>query len=74
MASKAQLRRQMLSELQTAVNEYVTKEKKRLTNEVSVMEAILKGRTGGAGVQKNSTKVVAAVAKANLAAYLNPKA
>lgn len=60
-----------VSDLETAVKEYVKKEKTNIENEVKVMEAILKGRTGGAGVQASSTKVVAAVALDDLNAYLS---
>jgi hypothetical protein len=67
------IRKERLEELQKAVKEYVKEEKTRLENEVKVMEAILKGRTGGAGVQKKSNAVVAAVAQNNLAAYLQRK-
>ena len=56
--------------LADAVKEYTGKEKTRIENEVKALEAILKGRTGGAGVQKSSTKVVEAVANNDLLAYL----
>jgi len=56
--------------LADAVKDYTAKEKTRIENEVSVLEAILSGRTGGAGVQASSTAVVAAVAQNDLKAYL----
>ena len=56
--------------LADAVKEYTGKEKTRIENEVKVMEAILKGRTGGAGVQASTVAVVEAVAKNDLQAYL----
>lgn len=59
-----------LSEIESTVKEYVKAEQRRIENEVRVLEAVLKGRTGGAGVQANSTGVVEAVAKSDLAAYL----
>jgi len=57
--------------LADAVKEYAGKEKTRIDNEVKILEAILNGRTGGAGVQASSTKVVEAVASNDLQAYLN---
>ena len=56
--------------LADAVKDYTKKEKTRIENEVKVLEAILKGRTGGAGVQASSTKAVEAVAKNDLKSYL----
>lgn len=56
--------------LADAVKDYTAKEKKRIENEVKVLEAILSGRTGGAGVQASSTAVVAAVAQNDLKSYL----
>jgi hypothetical protein len=60
-----------LKALQQTTKDYIAKEKTRIENEVSVMEAILKGRTGGAGVQAPSTTVVAAVAQNDLSDFLN---
>lgn len=59
-----------VQELQTATKQYVAAEKKRIEDEVSVLEAVLDGRTGGRGVQRVGQEAVSAVAKANLAAYL----
>lgn len=59
--------------LEKATKDYVKEEKKRIENEVKVLEAILKGRTGGKGLQKASNSVVAAVAQNDLAAYLKGK-
>lgn len=56
--------------LADAVKDYTKKEKTRIENEVKVLEAILDGRTGGAGVQQSSTAVVEAVAKFDLKSYL----
>jgi hypothetical protein len=64
---------QRLEDLQKASKEYVKTEKKRIENEVKVLEAILKGRTGGKGIQKSSNAVVAAVAQSDLASYLKGK-
>lgn len=72
MASQAQTRLQLLKDLQSAVKSYTAAERKRLQNEVSVMKAILKGRTGGAGIQSLNTQVASAAAKSSLDAYLNP--
>lgn len=56
--------------LEDAVKDYSKKEKTRIENEVKSLTAILSGRTGGAGIQKASTTVVAAVAFNDLQAYL----
>lgn len=62
-----------VQKLADAVKDYTKKEKTRIENEVKVLEAVLSGRTGGAGVQKSSTAVVEAVAKNDLKAYLGGK-
>lgn len=59
-----------LKDLETATKDYVKNEKKRIGNEVKVLEAVLKGRTAGAGIQANSVAVVSAVAVSDLAAFL----
>jgi hypothetical protein len=56
--------------LADAVADYTSKEKLRIEKEVEVLEKILSGRTGGAGVQKSSTAVVEAVAKNDLKSFL----
>jgi len=56
--------------LADAVKDYTKKEKTRIENEVKALEAVLSGRTGGAGIQASSTKVVAAVAFNDLKSYL----
>lgn len=56
--------------LADAVKDYTGKEKTRIDNEVKSLQAILDGRTGGAGVQKIATKVVEAVANHDLQTYL----
>ncbi len=58
-----------LKDLQNTTKEYVKNEKTRIENEVSVLEDILKGRTGGSGSQASSA-AVAAVAFNDLASYL----
>lgn len=63
-------RDQLLQDLKTTTKEYVSKERARLQNEAAVMKDILKGRTGGRGLQKTNTQVAAAVAQANLTKYL----
>ena len=57
--------------LKSSVDDYVKAEQKRIDDEVQVLEAILNGRTGGAGVQASSADVVASVAQSDLAAYLD---
>lgn len=63
-------RSERVKKLADAVEKYATNEKTRIENEVKVLEAILKGRTGAAGVQQSSTDVVEAVAKFDLKSYL----
>lgn len=72
MASAANQRLQMLEELQTAAKAYTAAERTRLENEVSVLKAVLSGRTGGAGIQRLNTEMISAVAKKSLDDYLNP--
>ncbi len=64
-------REDRIKELQRTVKDYVKSERTRIENEVTVLKAILSGRTGGAGIQSNSVSVVQAVAQSDLAAYLN---
>lgn len=64
-------RDQRLQNLLQAVQQYVQAEQTRINNEVSVLQAVLNGRTGGAGVQASSTAVVAAVAQNDIAVYLS---
>jgi hypothetical protein len=59
-----------VSELKKTVDEYVAAEKKRIENEVASLEAVLKGRTGGAGVQLEALKVAQSAAANDLAAFL----
>lgn len=59
-----------IANLQRTTKEYVKQEKKRIENEVQSLEAILKGRTGGKGIQKTSASVVEAVAMNDLSSYL----
>jgi hypothetical protein len=67
MASRSAL----LKQLQSTTKAYVTKERTRLQNEASVLTAVLKGRTGGKGIQAANTTAVAAVAQASLSTYLS---
>lgn len=63
-------RAQRLQDLKTTADQYIQNEKTRVQNEVQALEAILQGRTGGAGIQAISVTVVAAAANKDLAAYL----
>lgn len=63
-------RQERLQSLADTTKEYVANEKKRIEDEVSALEAILKGRTGGAGIQQASTNMVQSVAEDDLASYL----
>lgn len=59
-----------LQALQQTTDAYVQAEQQRISNLVSSLQAILSGRTGGAGVQQSSTAVVASVAYSSIADYL----
>ena len=63
-------RAQRIQDLKTAADQYIKEEKTRVENEVQALEAILNGRTGGAGIQQVSVRVVAAVADKDLASFL----
>ena len=63
-------RLQRVQALQQATLDYIGKEKSRIDNEVQVLNNILSGRTGGAGVQQPSKQQLAAVAQSDLNAYL----
>lgn len=60
-----------LEELEASLREYVTAEKTRIENEVSSLEAILSGRTGGRGIQQRARTILASVSKASIATYLS---
>lgn len=66
-STAANNRTQRLNALQQAVNQYVSSEQNRITNEVSVMQAILNAR-GGAPAGKQA---IQAVAFNDLAEYLS---
>lgn len=69
-SAEALFREGRLDALQAALTEYYDSEKKRLTNEASVLNAVLDGRTAGAGIQQGSVDVVSKAAESDLAAYL----
>jgi hypothetical protein len=69
-SAQAQFRDGRLDALKAALKSYYTTEKVRLTNEATVLNAVLSGRTAGAGIQKSSTEIVSKVAESDLAAYL----
>lgn len=69
-SEQALFREGRLDALQEALNGYYDEEKKRLTNEVSVLKAVLQGRAAGGGVQESSTDTVSKAAESDLAAYL----
>jgi hypothetical protein len=60
-----------LQSLERALKEYVKEEKRRIENEVSVLEKVLSGRTSGKGVQSIGIAKVSAVAENSLKAYLS---
>lgn len=59
-----------VSALRDTAKEYIKAEKTRIENEVSVLEAILSGRTGGAGIQLKGIQVAKSAAENDLAAFL----
>ena len=63
-------RKSRLKDLQDTAKDYISKERTRAENEVKVLQAVLDGRTGGAGIQAVSVAVVSAVANSDLADYL----
>lgn len=63
-------RLERIQELETTTFQYIVAEQTRINNEVSVLQAILNGRTGGAGIQQISKNQVASVAQNDLAGYL----
>jgi hypothetical protein len=56
--------------LKDTVDKYVEEEKKRLENEVAVLEDILKSRPGGSGIEKVSVKIVGEAANNDLKTFL----
>jgi hypothetical protein len=75
MASQAQTQaaqtlQQRVTQLQQTATQYITNEQNAITNTVSVVQAILSGRTGGAGVQQSSSAAVTAIAFNDLADFL----
>jgi hypothetical protein len=63
-------RLQRLEKLEKATLGYVAKEKTRIENEVKYLEDVLKGRTGGAGIQSQAWQKTSQAAQNDLAAYL----
>lgn len=59
-----------VSQMRDTAKDYIKSEKTRIENEVSVLEAVLKGRTGGAGVQEGSIATVVQKAQQSLADFL----
>lgn len=69
-STAAEKRKQRLAELKSAVDEYVGKERTRLENEGKSLKAILDGRTGGKGIQKDAQATVSKLAGADLYYFL----
>jgi hypothetical protein len=63
-AKKAALKR--VTDLETAFNEYVSREKTRINNEAKVLQAILDGRTGGAGIERFSIQAIETATKSSI--------
>jgi hypothetical protein len=66
----AQTLQQRVTALQQTATQYITNEQNDINNTVQVIQAILNGRTGGAGVQSSSATAVAAAAFNSLADFL----
>lgn len=64
-------RKERIEALDKSFREYTRKEKERIEATVAFLEQVLDGRTRKAGVNRASTRVVEAVAKKDLAAFLN---
>jgi hypothetical protein len=62
-----------IQDLQDTAKDYIKSERTRAENEVKSLDEILKGRTGGQGIQAVSVAVVASVANKDLEAYLKEK-
>lgn len=62
-----------LQDLQDSAKDYIKSERTRAENEVKSLDEILKGRTGGQGIQAVAVKVVAAVSNKDLETYLKEK-
>lgn len=60
-----------ITALENAFNEYEASEKKRITNEASVLQAILDGRTGGAGIDRFSIQVIETATRSSIQALLD---
>jgi Skp family chaperone for outer membrane proteins len=67
----AQLRVKRLETLKTAVDEYIQKERTRLESEEKSLQAILDGRTGGKGIQKEAQAAASKVAGNDLYFFLS---
>lgn len=59
-----------VSALRDTTKAYVKAERTRIENEVAVLEAVLSGRTGGAGIQLKGIEVAKSAAENDLAAFL----
>ena len=69
-STAAEKRKQRLGQLKAAVDEYVGKERTRLQNEQKSLKAILDGRTGGKGIQKDAQSATSKVAGSDLSYFL----
>lgn len=70
-ADSAAARRARLDRLRQAVNDYATAEKKRIEAEVSMLQAILDGRTGGQGLAKYPAQAASRFAYDSMAEFLS---
>lgn len=64
-------RKARLESLKTATLDYVSKERLRLENEAKSLKAVLDGRTGGKGIQKDAQAAVSKIAGNDLFYYLS---
>ncbi len=59
-----------ISQMRDTAKDYIRSEKSRIENEVAALESVLKGRTGGAGVQEAGISAVVRKAQQSLADFL----
>ena len=64
------VRDQRLKRLESAVNDYVKEEQKRIDQEVEVLQKVIAGRRGGQGAAKDGAQAVSRLAATELGWFL----
>lgn len=67
---RKQLRLQRLQSLEDAMKDYVTEERKRIEDEVALLEAVIENRRSGVGASGDATNTATKLAAADLAWFL----